>query len=208
MAGQSDNWLINVDLDTSGIQRGLQGVSSMMNALAVPQMGGTGGGGGAAIGSGSMGAIGPVSTAGTGRANARGQMRELISAQGKVAALMASQLAASSRLIGRQVQDLNRFGDLYFDQLKTQIKGFSFFAPQQQAEIERTFIDAFKPKAQELLGQLNKIKIEDISLLFSIRDLSRKLLVFKTIQGCVQVVVDLRDESSQRVRQPVSMLAV
>lgn len=166
-----DRWLIRVDLDTTGIQRGVRETANSLRALESGAYSG-----GVASSAGAIGparqvqALGSPTTVSTDiLATSRGEMRSLMAAQGQVAALMQAQLAASSRVVGRQIQDLNRFGDLYFDRLKTQIRGFQFFAPQQQAEIERVFSDAFTRKSNELFAALNNIRIEDLSDVFNKR---------------------------------------
>lgn len=170
MASQSDRWLISVDLDTTGIQRGLAGVNGMLNALT-SGVGGPDGGGQAALPPATtLNALGSPQTVATSAiAASQGEMRDLIAAQGQVAALMQAQLAASSRVVGRQIQDLNRFGEVYFERLKNQIRGFNFFPQQQQAAIQQTFADAFQRKSQELMTSLNAIRLDDIATVFNRR---------------------------------------
>ena len=91
MATQGDHWQIFVDLNTSGIARGLQEVNGMLNALGPGAPGGAlgpgGGYGQAALQPTNLAALGSPNTVATGAiAASQGEMRNLISAQGQVAA--------------------------------------------------------------------------------------------------------------------------
>ena len=96
-----------------------------------------------------------------------GAMQALVQQQARLAALQQQQMQVQSRLLSQQGPSLEKFQQEALTRLKSQIQNFDILPKGKQADIAKTFTQAFERKVQEFVRVLENIRPQNLTSKFS-----------------------------------------
>lgn len=96
-----------------------------------------------------------------------GNMRAIVAQQARLAALVQQQMSVQSRILSQQGPGVLKFQQEAFNRLKSQIQGFDILPKAKQAELARTFNQAFERKVQEFTRALAGIRPQELASKFN-----------------------------------------